>query len=287
MDIRVLERNAFERIGLGALAQIPQPPERLWLRGALPKKECKKLVVVGSRALTPYGEEACRQLVAGLSGYPISIISGLALGTDACAHRAALSAGLHTVAIPGSGLAESAIAPRTNLTLAHEILDSGGALLSEHPPETTARPAYFPSRNRLMVGMADAVLIIEAAERSGTLITARMAADYNRDLLCVPHRIGDQNAAGGHRFIRDGAALVSSPVHILEALGIPEREDTHMETPLLSAAEERLFALLANPLPKDELLRRSGLSVPDAQIALLALELKGLARESYGVWGRA
>lgn len=220
MDIRTIARDEFPKAGLIPLLEIPEPPETLWVRGALPDSTFKKLAVVGSRALTPYGQEACEMLIKGLAGYPISIISGLALGGDACAHRAALGAGLHTVAIPGSGLSDRAISPQTNLALAKEILASGGALLSEHEPNTTARPAYFPSRNRIVVGMSDAVLVIEAGERSGSLITARLASEYNRNLMCVPHRIGDPNSEGTHQFIRLGAELVSSPEHILATLGL-------------------------------------------------------------------
>lgn len=219
MDISTIVQNEYETHGLGALNEIPEPPKTLWMRGALPPKDTKKLVVVGSRAVTPYGEIICEKLIQGLSGYPISIVSGLALGTDACAHRAALKAGLHTIAVPGSGLADKTIAPQTNLGLAKEILLAGGALLSEHEPDTTARPLYFPSRNRIMVGMADAVLVIEAGERSGTLITARLASEYSRDLMCVPHRIGDPNSEGSHMFIRLGAELITSSEDILETLG--------------------------------------------------------------------
>jgi len=227
MDIRTIARSEFSKVGIGSLLEIPEPPDTLWVRGALPDSTYKKLAVVGSRALTPYGQEACEALIAGLAGYPISIISGLALGGDACAHRAALTAGLHTVAIPGSGLNDRVMSPQTNLGLAKEILASGGALVSEHPPSEAARPAYFPSRNRIVVGMSDAVLIIEAGERSGTLITARLAHEYNRNLMCVPHRIGDPNSEGTHQFIRLGAELVSSSKDFLETLGLEPSRIPH------------------------------------------------------------
>lgn len=226
MDLRELPRAEYGKAGIAALREIPDPPERLWVRGTLPPKTHKRLLVVGSRALTPYGKEACEYLIGGLKDHPISIVSGLALGADACAHQAALAAGLHTIAVPGSGLADSYIAPQTNLGIAKAILSAGGALLSEHPPETGARPHYFPSRNRIMVGIADAVLVIEAGERSGTLITARLAGEYNRDLLCVPHRITDHNSEGPHMFIRLGAELVTSPNDIIEALRLDPSEVT-------------------------------------------------------------
>lgn len=202
------------------LREIPDVPKTLFVRGHLPPKHHKVLTVVGSRALSPYGQEALEYLIGGLKGYPISIVSGLALGADACAHRAALAAGLHTVAMPGSGISDRAIAPRTNAPLAHDILAAGGALASEYAPDTHAAPWMFPARNRLMVGIAHAVLMVEAGEKSGTLITARLTGEYNRDLLCVPHRIGDAGGYGASIFLRLGAGLVSEPAHILEALGL-------------------------------------------------------------------
>lgn len=207
------------------LREIPEPPEHLWLRGSLPPPGTKLLAVVGSRALTPYGKEVCESLIAGLAGYPISIVSGLALGADACAHQAALDARLHTIAIPGSGLNDAVIAPRSNLALAHNILAAGGALLSEQAPDHHPFPKDFPSRNRIMVGLANAVLVIEAGERSGTLITCRLAGEYNRELLCVPHRISDDHAIASTTFIRLGATLVAEPAHILEALRIEPKTE--------------------------------------------------------------
>lgn len=265
------------------LREIPQVPKHLWLRGSMPSPETKYLAVVGSRALTPYGREVTHTLIRGLSGYPISIVSGLALGTDAEAHRAALSAGLHTVAMPGSGIADQAIAPRTNFQLSQDILRSGGALLSEYAPESHAATWTFPQRNRLMVGLAHAVLVIEAGERSGTLITARLAGEYNRDLLCVPHRIGDIHGYGAHLFIRLGAGLVSESAHILEALGIRERE-TAPTKEILSPDEKSVYDLLSKPGTREEVIERSSLSSGDTRSALVMLELRGIAKEEMGVW---
>jgi len=271
----------------GALKEIPDAPERLWVFGSLPPADTKLLAVVGSRALSRYGKEACEKLIAGLAGYPISIVSGLALGADACAHKAALAAGLHTIAVPGSGLADAVIYPRTNAGLAKDILASGGALISEQEPEHVARPEDFPSRNRIMAGMADGILVIEASEKSGTLITARLATEYNRELMCLPHRIGDPHGFGPHLFIRLGAALVSEPAHILEILNIPPRMDSAAGVALrLEGAEETLYRALGTPLARDELIRISGLPAGDALTALVALELRGLIKEEFGAWHR-
>ncbi|HUQ30412.1 MAG TPA: DNA-processing protein DprA [Candidatus Paceibacterota bacterium] len=272
-----------------ALLEIPQSPESLWIRGSLPPAGTKLLAVVGSRALSRYGKEACEQLIAGLAGYPISIVSGLALGADACAHRAALAAGLHTIAIPGSGLDDSVIGPRTNLGLAQDILKAGGALISEHEPKYKAAPWDFPSRNRIMAGMADAVLMIEASNRSGTLITARLAGEYNRDLLVIPHRIGDPHGFGPHLFARLGAALVTEPNHILEVLKIAPREAGAAGTaPELEGAEKEIWDLLTEPRTRDEILRSStALGVNGAAeilTALVSLELQGLIKEEFGAW---
>lgn len=269
------------------LREIPDVPAALWVRGTMPPPEHKYLAVVGSRALSAYGREAATSLISGLAGYPVSIVSGLALGADAAAHRAALNAGLHTIAFPGSGISDAAIAPRTNLGLAKDILASGGALLSEYSPETEAAPWRFPERNRLMVGISHAILVIEAGECSGTLITARLAGEYNRDLLCIPHRVGDTHGYGANLFIRLGAALVSDSSHILEALGISQRVSTiPSEKVSLTGNERIVYDTLLEPLPRDELIRKSKLSSGDALTALVMLELRGILKEEFGMWRR-
>lgn len=284
MDIRELAPDEWP----AQLQEIPQPPKRLWLRGSLPPKENAVLAVVGSRAMTRYGEEACQTLIAGLAGYPISIVSGLALGIDTCAHKAALAAGLHTLAIPGSGVGDDVLYPRSNRGFAKEMLERGGGILSEYSPDQSSRIYFFPERNRLMVGLADAVLLIEAGPKSGTLITARLASEYNRDLLCVPHRIGDPHAFGPHLFTRLGATLVTEPLHVLEALGIPPREGASTgEAPKdLEESERIIWKLLEEPMPRDEILRSSGLNAGEVLTALIALELRGLIKEQFGAWHR-
>mgnify|MGYP001581026533 FL=1 len=283
MDIRELKHTERPE----QLLEIPQLPEQLWIRGSLPDKGTKLLTVVGSRAMTRYGQEACEKLITGLAGYPVSIVSGLALGVDACAHKAALAAGLHTIAIPGSGLDDSVISPRSNVGLAKDILKAGGALLSEQEPLHKPWLKEFPSRNRLMVGMSHAVLIVEAGQKSGTLITARLAADYNRELLCIPHRIGDAHAFGPHLFIRLGAALVSEPLHILEALKIPPRKTNATVAPTdLEDVELEIWSMLAEPKTRDEILRagRAGAGAGELLTALVSLELRGLVKEEFGAW---
>lgn len=270
------------------LSEIPGPPKRLWMRGVLPPDGHKLLTVVGSRAMTRYGQEACEMLIHGLAGYPVGIVSGLALGVDTCAHRAALAAGLYTLAVPGSGLCDDVLYPRSNRMFAKELITKGGGMLSEYPPDEPSRIHYFPQRNRLMVGLAHAVMVIEAGQKSGTLITARLASEYNRDLLCVPHRIGDPLGFGPHLFIRLGATLVTEPLHILEALGITPREEAQTDAPTnLEAAERAVWDLLAEPLTRDEILRASDSNTGETLTALVSLELRGLIKEEFSAWRRA
>jgi DNA processing protein len=237
--------------------------------------------------MTRYGQEVCQKLISGLSGYPVSIVSGLALGVDTCAHKAALAAGLHALAVPGSGIDNSVLYPKSNRAFAQEILQSGGALISEFEPTDQSRVHFFPQRNRVMAGIADAVLMIEAGEKSGTLITARLAAEYNRELLCIPHRIGDPHGFGPHLFMRLGATCVTEAIHILEALRIaPRGEAARLEAPKLEGVEKEVWQLLEAPKTRDELVRESKADPGDVLTALIALELRGIAKEEFGAWHR-
>ena len=262
------------------LREIPDPPETLYLRGTLPPPETKLLAVVGSRRMSRYGKDACEHLISGLAGYPIAIVSGLALGIDGVAHEAALDAGIVTIAIPGSGLSEEVLYPRTHVRLAHRILENGGALLSEFEPDWKPRPESFPQRNRIMAGISHAVLIIEAGLQSGTLITARLATEYNRELLIVPHSIFAEGGAGGHVFAKSGAAPARGPEDILEALEI-EKTETARDM-ALTDEEQKVIDILSEPTPRDELIRALEMPISAANVLLASMELRGLIAESMG-----
>lgn len=263
------------------LREIPDAPKELYVRGTLPPPEVKLLTVVGSRTVSRYGKDACEYLIKGLSGYPISIVSGLALGVDGIAHRSALDSGLHTIAVPGSGLDDSVIYPRTHFSLAQEILEKDGALLSEFEPLWKPRPESFPQRNRIMAGMCHATLVIEAGEKSGTLITARLASDYNRELLVVPHTIFSEGGAGGHIFMKIGATPVRTPEDILDALSI-EKEVKNTASLVLNESEKKIIELLSEPLSRDELIRTLNMRAGDVNVLLISMELRGLIAESGG-----
>jgi len=268
------------------LKEIPDCPDKLYVRGTLPDKDMVLLTVVGSRKHSSYGRQACEELISGLSGYNICIVSGLALGVDSIAHTEALKAGLKTIAVPGSGLDWKVLYPATNYNLAKRIIDSGGALVSEFEPDFRATPWSFPQRNRIMAGLAQAVLVIEAGQRSGTLITARLALDYNRDVFVVPGSIFSEGATGTHKLLRQGATPVTASEDILDELGFDISEGRKPKTPE-SPEEKQVMELLIDPLPRDELIRQLNVQVSRANELLSVMEIKGLIKESLGLIHRA
>lgn len=268
------------------LREISDPPKQLHLRGEIPSTEKKWLAVVGSRAMSPYGKQAVRHLIEGLRGYPIVIVSGLAYGVDAESHRIALEVGLTTVGVPGSGLNWDVLYPKANVGLAREILKAGGALLSEEKPEAKTMDYMFPRRNRIMVGLSHAVLVVEAKEKSGSLITAKLATEYNRDLLVVPGSIFSAESKGTHQFLRLGATAVTTPEDILIALGIAKREGPLSLNELrddLSEDEVRVFEVLHSPVSRDELIDALEIPITKANVLLSTMEIKGLIVEELGV----
>ncbi len=268
------------------LKEIPDAPKFLYIEGELPDPlEHTYLAVVGSRKYSRYGEDVCGKLIEGLRGHSIVIVSGLALGIDSIAHEAALEANLKTTAIPGSGLDDAVLYPASNKKLAKKILDQGGALLSEFEPNFRATPYAFPQRNRIMAGISKAVLVIEAEKKSGTLITARLALNYNRDVLAVPGSIFSKTSEGPHQLIKNGATPVTESKEILEALGFSVENlssETTLEIENCSPEEKRILELLREPLPKDELIRKASLPTHAVSALLSMLEIKGIIKESGG-----
>ena len=281
MEIKKLPKNKFP----SALLEIPQPPEDLWFIGELPPEDLIYLSVVGSRKFTSYGREACEKIIAGLKGYPIVIVSGFAMGIDTIAHKKAMQVGLKTLVFPGSGLSAEAMYPKTNVRLMDEVVDTGGCLISEFEPDFKATQWSFPMRNRLMAGISKAVLIIEAEEKSGTLITARLTTEYNRDLLVVPGSIFSSNSKGVNKLLRAGATPITSSEDVLEALGfeIPGKEEKQAKLFLDLLPEEKKVAdLLREPTPRDDLTRAMKMPTPTANALLSVMEIKGLIKEELG-----
>ena len=272
-----------------SLHEIPEPPKELYLQGTLPDPtQYYYLAVVGSRKYTSYGRDATERIIAGLASYPICIVSGLALGIDGIAHRAALDAGLLTLAVPGSGLSHTVLYPRAHVSLAREIVENGGALLSEYEPGLPAAPWTFPQRNRIMAGLCQAVLVIEAEEKSGTLITARLALDYNRNVFAVPGSIFSAPSKGTNKLLRQGATPITSAEDILLELGFIEPKDMLPETQktldltLYTPEEQEILIILDEPRNREEIFTMISLSPAQALTTLTVLEIKGIIRETKG-----
>lgn len=276
VNIRPLE-NWPER-----LLEIHDKPKKMYIAGNFPEGEVKYLAVVGSRKHSNYGRVACERIIEGLRGYPVVIISGLALGIDSLAHEAALRAGLKTIAVPGSGLSEKAIYPKSNFILANKILKAGGCLLSEFEPDFQATNWSFPMRNRIMAALSDSVLLIEAQEKSGTLITARLAMDYNRDVLVVPGEIFSETSTGTNMLLKDGAHPCLGTKEVLEFLGFKEQKQVDKNYDDCTDVEKELLKLLYEPISKEELMQKYEGSATELNTALSLLELKGHIEETLG-----
>lgn len=249
------------------LATIDAPPEALWLRGTDEQlARTPRVAIVGSRSPTPYGEAQAGRFARALATRGVVVVSGLARGIDACAHRAALEVGGATVAVLGSGVDCPWPAGET----ADRVL-AGGLLLSEFEPGRSPRRHHFPQRNRLISGLAAAVIVIEAAHASGSLITARWAADQGRTVFALPGRVDQPLSRGCHRLLREGASLLESPEEVFEELGLDVPSANEETTP----DSDLLRTLVGETLTVDELCTRLQRSPGPLLAELIEEELAG------------
>jgi DNA processing protein len=265
------------------LKAINDPPPVLYIRGELRAEDDFGVAVVGTRSISNYGREAARTIAGDLAKAGITVISGLARGIDAVAHRAALDAGGRSIAVLGSGV--DVIYPWENKKLAMDLVERG-ALISEYSLGTQPEASNFPPRNRIVSGLSRGVVVVEAGEVSGALITARFAADQGRDVFAVPGSIFARNSTGVNRLIRDGAIPVTSINDILEALNLTQVE-AQVEAQLLlptDPTEAQLFDQLADdPVHADEISRATGLPIATVTGTLALMELKGLVHSAGGM----
>jgi DNA processing protein len=259
------------------LAEISGRPSLLYVRGELAAADDTSVAIVGTRRATPYGRQAAERIAAELAQAGITVVSGLARGVDAVAHRAALEAGGRTIAVLGSG--PDVIYPAEHRRLAEQILESG-AILSEFPPGAKPDAQNFPARNRIVSGMTLGTLIVEAPARSGALITASFAADQGREVFVLPGSVFAPTAEGTNALLRDGARLVRDGADILEDLGLGGRGAVATQSQmLLDDNERRLYDALGKEARHiDELAEEAGLSAGAASALMLTMELKGLVR---------
>ena len=259
------------------LREIPDPPVALFYRGDISLlKERKAIGVVGSRTPSLYGKEMVRRFVPVLAGAGLLIISGLAMGIDSLAHAAALTAG-KTVGVLGGGI--DICYPQRNFCL-YEEMCRDQLVLSEYPPGVPPLGIHFPLRNRIISGLSDGILVVEAREHSGTRITADAALDQGRNVYAIPGRIGDPMSEGTNCLIRMGAMLTRCPEDILEDMGLDTKKTTKKRKADLTEKERRILSLLSGtPVFTEELLS-CGMPVQEMIPVLSALEEKGLVRQA-------
>ncbi len=276
---------------LSRLLELHDIPKQLYIEGTLPEVTLDEygratpriLTVVGSRKNTVYGKQALDMLIASLKDEEVIILSGLALGIDGLAHKAALTNNLTTIAIPGSGLDAKVLYPSSHRHLAKDIIAYDGALISELEPTTPAAPWTFPQRNRVMAALSDALLIIEAEEKSGTLITARLALELGRDIGAVPGEIFSPTATGTNTLIHEGAYPVTSTSDLFSLLHLSQKENSVVEHEKEFVGNEKIIMdLLREPIDKDTLLQKTNLSFTDFLTAFSSLEINGYLQESFG-----
>lgn len=267
---------------IAKLKNIPDAPQQMWVKGTLPPDTLPWLAVVGTRRHSKAAPEIVERLVSPLAAAGVVIVSGLAYGVDTLAHTACLAAGGTTVAVLGSGFDH--VGPPGNRQLAADIVSHGGALVSEYPPNTPGYKANFPARNRIIAGLADATLVVEAPYKSGALITAKYARENGRPVLAVPGSILAETSAGTNLLLRRGALAVTSAKDIAETLKISLEQLNNATTAHLDPEAARVLAALSHePMPVDRIAAACILEPSAALAALTRLEVAGLARNLGGM----
>ncbi len=265
------------------LKNIQQPPPVLYIKGEYKLQDHWAVAVVGTRRVTSYGRQVTEQISTLLARNGITIISGLARGVDGIAHHAALSTGGRTLAVLGSGVDQ--IYPPEHRALAEKI-SQNGAVISDYAPGTPPESANFPPRNRIISGLVGAVVVIEAGETSGALITATFAAEQGKEVFAVPGGIYSPQSKGTNRLIQQGATPMLDPNDILDALDIHKVEQYHQATLMLPAdeVESSLLTILNNePMHIDDIQAQSGLPIEKISASLTMMELKGMVRQVTGM----
>jgi DNA processing protein len=259
---------------LKSLTNIAKVPQYIYFNGALPPERIPTVAIVGTRKPTAYGKEVANTLTFDLAKRGVVIVSGLALGVDAIAHRAALEANGTTIAVLANSVDQ--IYPRTNNDLADKIIASGGAILSEYEPPTGARDYQFLARNRIVSGLSDAVIVIEAAARSGTLATVTHALEQGKEVFVVPGNITSPLSAGCNALLKQGAHVVTCAEDVLEIIA-PELLEAQSILPLGSTPlESTIIQLLQSGVRDgDELQRQSLVTAPEFSQALTMMEING------------
>ena len=264
------------------LSEIPDCPFGLFVKGELPRRYTKKAAIVGARASTSYGKDAAHFFARCFAEAGIEVISGMALGVDGYAGRGAIAGKGKTYAVLAGGT--DICYPRENIDLYNSIPKGNGGILSERPTGYRGIPRDFPLRNRIISGLADVTVVIEAAEKSGSLITVEKALSQNRDVFALPGRVSDRMSRGCNELLKSGAHVLTCPEDVIQYLGLAVEEETFMKPkPRLGTEEEAVYSLLSEePVPVDTLLTRSTMPVSELSAVLVSLEMKGVVKRAEG-----
>ena len=283
--IKIIKKSSLDYPRV--LKEIHNAPKQLYVRGQLPKNHDLNFAIVGTRSASDYGKTLAFKIAKELSELGFNIISGLALGIDTRAHLGALDGKGKTTAVLGSAIDDASIYPSENLKLVNKIINSGGAVISEYGPGTKSEIWFFPERNRIIAGLSRGVLVVEAPEKSGALITARIALEQNREVFAVPGSIFAKNSIGANNLIKNGAKLVSSVEDILEELNLTNLKPEAMSTPGekndLSKEEALILKTIeTEPLHADKISEITKMPVNQILSTISILEIHGIIKNIGG-----
>lgn len=257
-------------------------PEKLYGLGNVSLLKRRSVAIVGARKATPYGKWAAFNIGKKMAEYGIVVVSGMAYGCDAEAHRGALSVGGDTIAVLGSGV--SVCYPKRNRLLYESIIDNGGLILSEHLPESPPLPVYFAERNRIISGLSEVIVVTEAGLSSGSLITAEFAAEQGRTVMAVPGNMNNINSLGCNKLIQDGAGIITSFGDVLEELGIRMNPNDKEKLAELNEKERKLYNLIRkySEISVNLIARESGMNISEVNAIVAVLEIRGFVVSSMG-----
>jgi DNA processing protein len=264
------------------LKGLDDAPLVLYYKGKLSKNDINSVAIVGSRRMTSYGRDVTQKIASELASFGIAIVSGLAFGVDMTAHESALDAGGKCIAVLASGV--NVVTPYSNRWLGSKIIEAGGVIISEYPPNTKAKKHYFPYRNRIISGLSKAVIVVEGRIKSGTIHTANHAASQGRSVFAVPGQILSVMSEAPHYLIKNGAKLFTSVSDVLDELNLQLRVDRDKISEFAPADDlERLISdILDCPKHVDEIRRRTGLKISEISAKLTVMEIKGIVKNLGG-----
>ncbi len=289
-EIKIIKKSSREYPKI--LKEIANAPKQLYVRGELPKNHDLNFAIVGTRAASEYGKTLTFKIAKELAELGFNIVSGLALGIDTQAHLGALAGSGKTIAVLGSGINDASIFPKENLTLVKKIVDSGGAVTSEYEPNLKSEIWYFPERNRIVSGLSRGVLVVEAPEKSGALITAGLALEQNREVFAIPGSIFSKNSTGTNNLIKSGAKMVTSVDDILEELNLADLKkvslrDISRREKNMNPEEKLIFSIIEKePVHIDKICEIAKMSAASVLPIISVLEIQGIIKNIGGKFAK-